>query len=86
MAHLSIRGLDEQAMAELKRRASRQNDSVNTLVLQLIDQGLGRTPRPTSPRRHDDLDALAGCWSADEARDFERSSAPFGDLDAALWK
>jgi plasmid stability protein len=86
MAHLSIRGLDEQAMAELKRRAAQQNASVNALVLQLIAQGLGRTPGPASPQRHDDLDALAGCWSADEAAEFAHAAAPFGEVDAALWK
>lgn len=85
MTHLSIRGLDEQAMAELKRRAADQGASVNTLVLQLIDRALGRSPTRSSTRRHADLDALAGCWTEREAADFDRATAAFRDIEPGLW-
>ena len=86
MAHLSIRGLDEQALAELKRRASDQNASVNALVLQLLDQALGRAPARTALRRHDDLDALAGGWGPSDGEAFKHATAAFGEGDPALWK
>lgn len=86
MTNLSIRGLDDKALAELKSRAAREKASVNTLVLRLIEQGLGRRPPSALPRRHDDLDTLAGCWSDDEAAAFEQATQPFGEIDAALWK
>ena len=35
MAKLSIRGLDDEALAELKTRATQEDASVNTLVLRL---------------------------------------------------
>lgn len=35
-------------------------------------------------RRHDDLDALAGTWSAADAAEFERATAGFDEIDAAL--
>ena len=85
MAHLSIRSLDEQAMAALKRRAAEQNTSLNAVVLQLLDQSLGRSPARSGPRRHDDLDALAGSWSAEEGAAFEQATAAFGEVDAAMW-
>ena len=86
MANLSIRGLDAKALAELKSRAAKEDASVNTLVLRLIEQGLGhRRARPALPR-HDDLDALAGSWREDEAVEFERATAPFGEVDTKLWK
>ena len=37
-------------------------------------------------RRHDDLDALAGRWKAEEAIDFERAAVSFGQVDPHLWK
>ncbi|MDP2366589.1 MAG: hypothetical protein Q8M94_22775 [Ignavibacteria bacterium] len=37
-------------------------------------------------KRFDDLDALAGTWSEKEARSFERDTAAFAEVDAALWK
>jgi paraquat-inducible protein B len=86
MANLSIRGLDEQALVELKKRAVKDETSVNSLVVRLIEQGLGRRRAKPVLRRHDDLDALAGRWRKNEAADFERATAPFGEIDAALWK
>ena len=50
MANLSIRGLDATALAELKSRAAKEDASVNTLVLRLIEQGLGhRRAKPALP-------------------------------------
>ncbi len=86
MAHLSIRGLDDLALAELKRRAGQQNASVNALVLQLIDQALGRAPARAALRRHTDLDMLAGCWTADDSAEFAQATAAFGEVDTGLWK
>ena len=78
MANLSIRGLDDDALAKLKARAIKEDASVNTLVLRLIEQGLAH--------RHDDLDALAGSWRKSEGLAFERATAPFAEVDAKLWK
>jgi len=86
MTNLSIRGLDDKALAELKARAAREKASVNTLVLRLIEQGLGRRAASAPPRRHADLDALAGCWSDEEAAAFELATQPFDEVDKALWK
>lgn len=85
MPNLSIRGLDEQALAELKRRAAQGDASVNTLVLRLIEQGLGRKRAKPALCRHDDLDELAGCWTAAEAAAFDSATAPFAEVDAKLW-
>ncbi|MEQ1807515.1 MAG: hypothetical protein ABL900_19205 [Burkholderiaceae bacterium] len=86
MTNLSIRGLDDKAFAALKKRAAREDASVNTLVVRLIEQGLGL--RRTKPvlTRHDDLDALAGSWRKNDAAEFERATAPFGKVDPKLWK
>jgi hypothetical protein len=36
--------------------------------------------------KFDDLNALAGTWSEKEALAFERNTAAFAEVDAALWK
>ncbi len=48
-------------------------------------RGLGR-PGGRQWRRHNDLDALAGTWSTADAAEFERATAGFGEIDAALWR
>ena len=86
MPNLSIRGLDAKALAELKARAAREDASVNTLVLRLIEQGLGHQRAKPALRRHDDLDALAGSWRNADGVDFEHATAPFDEVDPQLWK
>lgn len=86
MTNLSIRGLDDKALAALKRRAAKEEASVNTLVVRLIEQGLGLRRTRTALTRHDDLDALAGSWRKQDADTFERATAPFAKIDAELWK
>lgn len=86
MTNLSIRGLDAKALAELKAKAAKEDASVNTLVLRLIEQGLGHKRAKPALRRHDDLDALAGSWRKSDGAEFERATAPFGKVDPKLWK
>ncbi len=85
MPTMSIRGLDERALARLKRQAEREGSSVNGLVVRLLEEG-GNVTKPARKRRtFDDLDALAGTWSAPQAKAFERSTAPFSEVDPTLW-
>ena len=86
MTNLSIRGLDDLALAELKTRAAKEDASVNTLVVRLIEQGLGLRRAKTELRRYDDLDALAGAWSPGDAAEFEQATAAFSKTDPGLWR
>ena len=85
MATMSIRGLDDQALSRLKSQAAQEGSSLNSLVLRLL-QGTG-SPVPLNVlKKFDDLNALAGTWSDQEAQAFERNTAAFAEVDAALWK
>lgn len=86
MSNLSLRGVDPAVMAELKALAGKENASVNALVLRLIDRGLGRIPAKSTRLRHDDLDALAGCWSAKDSAAFEKVTGSFRQIEPALWR
>lgn len=85
MAGMSIRGLNDQALARLKSQAEQEGSSLNTLVLRLL-QGKGADRPSGALQKFDDLDALAGTWSKQEAQAFERNTAAFSEVDAALWK
>lgn len=86
MANLSIRGVDESVLATLKSMASQQGVSVNALVLRLIDQGVGRVPGKPALRRFDDLDALAGAWSEEEAAEFAANVEGCERIEPELWQ
>ncbi len=86
MANLSIRGLNPSDLAALKALALQGNDSINSLVLRLLNQGLGKTQGKPVQRRYDDLDALAGTWSTDDAAAFAAASAGLDAVEPELWK
>lgn len=85
MANMSIRGIDDQSLMRLKDLAAKEGSSLNSLVLRLL-QGTGPASPSGALQRFDDLDALAGTWSDQEAQVFERSTAAFSEIDASLWK
>ena len=86
MATMSIRGLDEQALAQLKNQATQEGSSLNSLVLRLLQgQGAGKPVQPQTLKKFDDLYAFAGTWSDEDATAFTRHTASFSEIDAAQW-
>jgi len=83
MTTMSIRGVDEQVLSQLKQQAAAEGSSLNSIVLRLL-QGGGK-PTLASLQKFSDLDALAGTWSSDDAAAFTRNTAAFCEVDAALW-
>jgi hypothetical protein len=86
MATMSIRGLDDKALSRLKRRAEREGSSLNGLVVRILQDDEGATGKPRALRKFDDLDALAGTWTSQQVRAFERDTAAFSEVDPSLWK
>lgn len=85
MATMSIRGLDDKALTRLKSQAEQEGSSLNSLVVRLL-QDTGTPAQLNALKKFDDLDTLAGTWSAKEAQAFERNTAAFAEVDAAQWK
>lgn len=85
MPNLSIRGLDEEAAHQLREEARKRGVSVNACVIDLLRRGLGIAP-VTQRQVHNDLDALAGTWSEEEAAEFGKQLAAFEQVDEDLWR
>lgn len=82
-SNFNLRGVSGEAMESLKREAERLHISVNTLMLQIIEKGVGvRSER----RSYHELDHLAGTWSAKEMKLFEENTQIFEQIDEELWK
>jgi hypothetical protein len=79
----NLRGIPPEVMASLKREAKKLHTSVNTLVLKMIERGLGFTHERSI---YNDLDHLAGSWSATEEKCFKENTQPFEQVDKELWK
>jgi hypothetical protein len=65
----------------LEREKRRRGKSLNQTVIDLLGQGLG-----AQGVRSNGLGRLAGGWSEDEFRDFERAIAQFETVDEELWR
>ena len=79
MANVLLRRLDAATLSRLRADARRRGISVNRLIVETLQREHG------GRETHDDLDALAGCWSTAEAARFDAAVAPFSKIDPALW-
>ena len=70
-------------MTTLKKEAKRLHMSVNALALRLIEQSLGLSYEKFI---YHDLDHLAGSWSAEEEKRFNKDTKSFKKIDKEMWK
>ena len=80
MPNLSLRGLDGPTLSRIRSSARRRQVSVNRLIVDTLRQQYG-----AGEQANDDLDALVGRWTRAEAAAFDAATAPFAEVDAALW-
>ena len=84
MTQLTVRDVDRHLSEALKHEAETRGLSVNRLVLLLLRESVGLSPRQRPPM-FDDLDHLAGTWSSEEAAEFERHLVVQRRIDGELW-
>lgn len=78
---LTIRNLPPGLAEALEREKRRRGQSLNQTVIDLLDQGLG-----AAGVRSNGLGRLAGGWSDEELREFERATRQFEEVDEELWR
>jgi hypothetical protein len=65
-------------------KASESGDSINRIIIAMLERGVGL--RPGSKKlQHHDLDTLFGIWSAPEAKVFDRHMAEPPRVEPDLW-
>jgi len=85
MTTMTLRGIDDTIAAVLKDKAQQEKTSVNALMLRILKESLGIEKKKRSAV-YNDLDHLAGTWSAQESDDFLRTTAVFEKVDEEMWK
>lgn len=83
-SNFNLRGIPAEVMSTLKREAKKQNNSVNGLILKLIENGIGHSREVKKPIFHD-LDKFAGTWSAKDLKEFEKNIKDFEKIDKDIW-
>jgi hypothetical protein len=69
----------------MSRNRSRSDFSLNGLIVEMLNEGAGQK-RPVIPVEHDDLDRLAGTWSAQDTSTFQNATATIAQMDKDLWR
>ena len=81
MKAITLRNVPPDLAEALDREKRRRGQSLNRTAIELLKQSLG----VGSPRSNG-LGRLAGGWSEEDAREFERALASFGEIDPEMWK
>lgn len=77
----TIRQVPEQIDRLIRQRAKQSNKSLNAVLLEVLQRGIGVSDKPAE---YHDLDHLAGSWVDDP--DFDDAMKDFDTIDEALWK
>ena len=85
MKTLTIRGIEPGLDRVIKSRAKQNNLSVNQWILQALKKITGMGKEPIF-KKHHDLDALAGGWSREEVKSFQKNTQIFEKIDEDVWK
>ena len=86
MTVISIRGIDDKAIFRLKKQAQQEGSSLNSLVVKVLETVAGVRVADKGGLPFDDLDALQGTWTKQDAEAFESATADFSRIDEAMWK
>jgi len=85
MKTITIRGIEPGLDRVIKSRAKQNGQSVNQWILQVLKKVTGMGKEPVFKKYHD-LDALAGGWSKEEAKTFQKNAQIFEKIDEEVWK
>ncbi len=85
MKAISVRGVPPEVARVIRREADETGESVNRIVIRLLEEGAG-AGKKRKPVLHHDLDGLIGAWSREEARSFNRVLEDQRKIDPELWK
>lgn len=83
-SNFNLRNVTPEVMLILKREASKKNVSVNSFIIQVLEQSLG-VIRPAKKVVFHDLDHLAGTWTTKDKEKFDENIKAFEQIDEELW-
>ena len=85
MKTITLRNIPPELMLKLEQVARSKGLSITKAALLLLEEGAG-VRKVRRPVVHHDLDALAGTWTKEEARIFEKSLRDQRKIDPELWR
>jgi len=84
MRTITLRKLHPELEQRLEKTARERGWSLSQTVIRLLEERL-RQPASAARSEPDAIDALAGTWSAETAREFDQALAGQRRIDRELW-
>ena len=85
MNTLTIRGVDDHALDQLRKQAKSRNSSMNKFVVETLKK-IAFPGDPGKPREWHDLDGFFGSWSKAEYSEIIERCDSRKTIDPELWK
>jgi len=82
---ITIRKIPPDLEGEIEAKARREGTSLAKAVIRLLLRATGLSPDGERRDRWDDLDALAGTWTQEEAAEFDRRLGEQRRIDPGVW-
>lgn len=89
MNAITVRNLPPGVAKAVKEKARKEKLSLNKAILRLLEEAITGAPGVARARNtvvHDDLDHLAGTWSAIDYRQFADTLREQRKVETELWK
>ncbi len=86
MKVVTLRKLPPEVSKVVQRRARERGTSINKAVISLLEEVVGIRSKVQRSTAHQDLDALAGSWTKEEAVTFEAVLRKQRRVDPELWQ
>lgn len=86
MKAVTLRNLPPKLAKVIRKKAEEKGVSINKAVITLLEEGTGIHKQKGKKSLHHDLDALAGSWTEEEAREFDKTLTAQRSIDLDLWR
>ncbi len=81
---ITLRNIPPAVEKAIRAKALERKISANRAVIELLEERLGVAGRKRV--LHHDLDALAGTWSEEDAKEFDEALREIRQIDPEIWK
>lgn len=82
MKSITIHKLEKELYKTLVEAAQKEDTSINKIVKRILRQSLGLDP---NPRKKIDLIGIAGKWTEQDYKEFEKATEDFDQIEEAEW-
>lgn len=81
---ITIHGIDDVTMEQLKNKAEEAGLSVNKTVKKLLHEVLGIKPEDISSKRSD-FEEFCGVWNEDDLSEFDEATVTLNQIESGEW-